>query len=70
FWTSDREHITHCAWMLIRIAHAYKTGQRLDTNSDHFEHNQHYSLFLLRRALEAPGINEIRIRGNVIFGGC
>lgn len=70
FRTSNREHVTHCAWMLTRMAHAYSTGQRRDVNSDNFEHNKHCALFLLSRALEAPGIDDIRVRGNVIFGGC
>lgn len=70
FRTSNREHVTHCAWMLTRMAHAYSTGQRRDVNSDNFEHNKHCALFLLSRALDAPDIDEIRVRGNVIFGGC
>lgn len=70
FRTSNREHVTHCAWMLARMAHAYSTGQRRDVNSDNFEHNKHCALYLLSRALDAPDIDEIGVRGNVIFGGC
>ncbi|KAL1853957.1 hypothetical protein Daus18300_011624 [Diaporthe australafricana] len=70
FRTSNREHVTHCAWMLTRMAHAYSTGQRRDVNSDNFEHNKHCALFLLGVALKAPDIDDIGVRGNVIFGGC
>ena len=70
FQTSTREHVTHCAWMLIRMAHAYKFGERRDWNIDSFEHTQHCALYLLNRSLEAPGNDDITVRGNVIFGGC
>lgn len=70
FQTSTREHVTHCAWMLIRMAHAYKFSERRDLNVDSFEHNKHCALYLLNRSLEAPGSDDIAVRGNVIFGGC
>jgi len=70
FQTSNREHVTHCAWMLVRMAHAYKFAERRDLNVDSFEHNKHCALFLLSRSLEAPGNDDIAVRGNVIFGGC
>ncbi len=36
-WTgTDREHMVHCAWIIIRLAHAYKMNHRVDILTANF----------------------------------
>jgi hypothetical protein len=70
WWTSGREHMVHCTWMLIRIAHVLNTGQRRDELVSNFQHAKHCAIFMLDRALEIPGVDDIRVFGNTGFGHC
>jgi hypothetical protein len=70
WWGPEREHLTHCAWMLVRKAHALSEGDRLDKLTADFNHSKHCTMLLLWRALQADGIDEMDTSGNVVFGGC
>ncbi|KAI1815060.1 hypothetical protein GGS20DRAFT_545314 [Poronia punctata] len=71
YWTTGREHMTHCTWMLIRLAYVYTTpGQRHDLLVSNFDHAKHCALFMLDRALEGPDVDVVRTVGNVVFGSC
>lgn len=70
WWTTGREHMTHCTWMLIRIAYVLSTGDRKDLLVADFHHAKHCAMFMLDRALEGESIDEIRVQGNTVFGSC
>jgi hypothetical protein len=70
WWTTGREHITHCTWMMIRIANVLSTGDRQDLLVRKFEYAKHCAMFMLESALEGGGLEEIRVEGNTVFGYC
>ena len=70
WWSTGWEHAVHCTWMLLRMAHAYDTGQRRDQFGSSFHHTKHCAMFMLDRALESPAVNDIRTVGNAGFGSC
>ncbi|KXH48796.1 hypothetical protein CSIM01_13682 [Colletotrichum simmondsii] len=70
WWGTEREHLTHCAWMLVRKARAFADGGRVDKLTADFDHSKHCTMLLLWRALQAEGIDEMDTSGNVVFGGC
>ncbi|KAI3546925.1 hypothetical protein CABS01_01157 [Colletotrichum abscissum] len=70
WWGTEREHLTHCAWMLVRKARAFADGGRVDKLTADFDHSKHCIMLLLWRALQAEGIDEMDTSGNVVFGGC
>ncbi|KXX77727.1 hypothetical protein MMYC01_204872 [Madurella mycetomatis] len=67
---TDREHMAHCAWLIIRLAHAYDTGARVDMLTANFQHTKHCTLMMLERAMSAPYLDEKITRGDVVFGYC
>lgn len=70
WWTTGREHMYHCTWMLTRIAHVLNYGGRQDNLVVHFHHAKHCAQFMLDRALEGEGVDDIRVVGNTVFGSC
>ena len=70
WWTTGREHMTHCTWMIIRLAYVYSHGERTDILTSQFHHAKHCALFMLDRALEGPNVDEVRTVGNTMFGWC
>jgi len=71
FFATGREHMNHCTWMLTRMAHVYThPGLCRDFLVSNFAPAKHCILFLLDRALESPGDDEILSTGNVGFGSC
>ncbi|KAI8623075.1 hypothetical protein F5Y19DRAFT_403899 [Xylariaceae sp. FL1651] len=70
WYTTGREHMTHCAWMLIRMAYVYSHNERLDMLVSDFHHAKHCTLFLLDRGLESPNVDSVKTIGNTVFGGC
>ncbi|KAI1203432.1 hypothetical protein F5X97DRAFT_340614 [Nemania serpens] len=70
YWMTAREHMTHCAWMLIRMAYVFAAGERRDLLVSNFPHAKHCALFMLDRGLEGPRVDEVTARGNVVYGSC
>lgn len=72
YWTTRREHAHHCAWMLIRMAHVFKTDGRRDQLVQLTGHAHHCAKKLLDMALEGPEpqLDEIAVKGDVGFGHC
>ncbi|KAK4164425.1 hypothetical protein QBC43DRAFT_50377 [Cladorrhinum sp. PSN259] len=67
---TDREHMAHCAYLIIRLAYAHKTGARVDMLTANYMHTKHCTLMMLDRAMSAPGIDDKITRGDVRFGWC
>ncbi|KAG8168294.1 hypothetical protein KVR01_003983 [Diaporthe batatas] len=59
WYSTAREHSTHCAWNLLRMAHAYSNGLRLDHLTRSYPHAKHCVQTLLEKALKAPEIDNI-----------
>lgn len=70
YWTTKGEHLTHCAYILIRSAFAHENKERLDHTSGSLHHTKHCALFLLEAAQFAPDFEEINTAGNVKLGAC
>jgi hypothetical protein len=70
WWTTRREHSVHCAWMLLRMAHAYTHGLRGDHVVRKYSHARHCVHSLLNKSYYAPRQDEIAVHGNVVFGNC
>jgi hypothetical protein len=70
-WAStDREYLTHCAWMIIRLAHAQMTGDRVDTATTNFDQTKQCALAMLQKAMSAPNLDAIFTRGGISLGSC
>jgi hypothetical protein len=67
---TDREHLTHCAWMIIRLAHSHMVGARVDALTANFPHTKHCTLMMLQRAMSAPNLDTVFTRGDIVFGSC
>lgn len=67
---TDREHIAHCTYIIIRLAEAYNKGTRVDGLTSNFPHTKHCALMMMRKAMYAPDLDKIVTRGDVIMGSC
>jgi hypothetical protein len=70
YWTTEGEHLTHCAYILIRSAKAHEAGDPLDRTSGSFHHTQHCAMFLLEAAKYKPTFHSVITAGNVALGAC
>ncbi|KAK9791097.1 putative DUF3328 domain protein [Seiridium cardinale] len=56
FFATGREHMSHCAWMLTRMAHVHThPGMRKDFLVSNFEHTKHCIFFLVQFASSRSG---------------
>lgn len=60
YWTTKGEHLSHCAYILIRGAEAQQSGH----------HTRHCALFLLEAARSVPDFDEVNTAGSVKLGAC
>lgn len=72
YLTTHGEHLTHCAYMLIRLAHLVSSGEThlMDRMTSHFEHSRHCTLMLLDAARESSTWNRVDSTGEVRSGDC
>lgn len=70
WWSTSREHSVHCAWILLRLAHAYTNGLRSDHLTRRYEHTSHCVHMLLKKSMHAPRLDDVVTVGNVVFGSC
>lgn len=69
-YTTEREHLTHCAYQLIRAAAGLQNKGALDTRARDFGHNHHCSMRLLGAAMQSPGLDEITTFVHNKLGAC
>lgn len=69
-YTTEREHLTHCAYQLIRAASGLQSRGPLDTRARDFNHNHHCSMRLLGAAMQSPGLDEITTFVHNKLGAC
>lgn len=71
YWTTSKEHLVHCKYMLLRGHEALGRGDRLDSLTAKVEHANHCASYLMDfvGASQAE-IEGIHTRGNVGFLSC
>ncbi|CAG8951492.1 hypothetical protein HYFRA_00007408 [Hymenoscyphus fraxineus] len=70
YWTTQREHITHCAFMMLRVHRAMERGDgRGDMLVRKYEHSRHCLMYLVTLA-RGEDDERITTSGNVGFGDC
>ncbi|OCL09205.1 hypothetical protein AOQ84DRAFT_291709 [Glonium stellatum] len=70
WYTTEGEHLTHCAFILLRMAHALFSGDRIDRVTSKYHHAVHCTSYLLNATKWSPNWNVITSRGNSLFGWC
>lgn len=71
YYTTEKEHMAHCAFMLIRVADAYAHPEiRLDERTADYHHTKHCAMMLLKAALNSPTTDVINSYGKVVTGTC
>ena len=70
YYTTNKEHLAHCAFMLIRVADALRTGERVDDMTADYDHSKHCAMLLLNRSMSSPTVDEIQTWGRVKLGTC
>lgn len=70
YFTTEKEHLAHCAFLLMRLADVFRTGKRVDYMTGHFEHSKHCAQMLLNASMASPTIDKINSFGEVRFGSC
>ena len=71
YWTTQREHLHHCAWLLLRVHNALETGSRLDGLARRYMHSKHCAIAMLDMAmLGGKWLDEITVGGDIGFGVC
>ncbi|KAH6666763.1 hypothetical protein B0J14DRAFT_604344 [Halenospora varia] len=63
WWSTEKEHSMHCAYLLVRMGYVVSTSGRVDNTLQNFPHTRHCALFLLDRALLSPTANNITTKG-------
>jgi hypothetical protein len=69
YWTTQREHLTHCVYMLLRVHHAMETGDRIDRLGRSYDHSKHCLMMLLSMRNQTND-DKITTGGDVSFSGC
>lgn len=69
-YTTEREHLTHCAYQLIRAADGLRSRGAVDTRARDFAHNHHCAMRLLGAAMQSPRLDEITTFVHNAFGTC
>ena len=74
YWTTNREHLVHCAFMLIRLVDGLESGelQALDGMTRKAGHSRHCIRTLLEHTIEGKQqeLDEVATWGRVLFGDC
>ncbi|KAI0153129.1 hypothetical protein GGR57DRAFT_467788 [Xylariaceae sp. FL1272] len=68
--SSQRQHIVHCAYALMRRADAEAEGIRMDSTTENLPHMHHCLQSLLDAAMQAPHIDTLHSAGETGFGSC
>lgn len=69
-YTTEREHLTHCTYQLIRAADGLRSRGAVDTRARDFAHNHHCATRLLKAAMDTPRLDEITTYVHNAFGTC
>lgn len=70
YWTTGREHLTHCVYMLLRVAKVGQGEGKMDGMSGNYNHSVHCAMNLLDAARSWDLFDMIQTQGQVRFGSC
>jgi len=71
YYTTEYEHMAHCAYMLYRLAYTRTHPEaKLDKKSEEWEHAQHCTVMLLKGARYSPTTDVINSYGSVSRSTC
>jgi hypothetical protein len=63
WWSTEKEHSMHCAYLLTRMGYVLSTSGRAEDILKKFKHTKHCAMFLLDRALLSPTADNITTKG-------
>ena len=75
YYTTEAEHMAHCAFMLLRMADALQNDRKggtrgVDDMTMDFKHSRHCVMMLLNASLSSPTRETINSFGKVQLGSC
>jgi hypothetical protein len=71
YWTSQREHVNHCMWLLLRVHHVMEHGGRLDDYTRNYMHSKHCLQMLVDMASNGTDdLEQLPTYGDVGYGEC
>jgi hypothetical protein len=70
YWSTQAEHMAHCAYMLLRVHKTSLDGGRQDWMTANATHTEHCIMALLNAGLSSPSNGEINTYGFVRYGYC
>ena len=70
YWSTKREHLAHCAFVLLRFYDAVEKGERIDSIAGNPHHAKHCVKNMLKAMESGAGWDEINTTGNVQFLTC
>jgi len=70
WWAKQKEHMAHCAFMLLRLHAVLERGERPDGLTGSLKHSKHCVMMLLEASKWDPENDIINTPGTVAFGVC
>jgi hypothetical protein len=70
YWTTRRQHLTHCSYVMMRFFHSVHTGKRVTTHAASIVHAEHCVRNILKVLKTAPGWEDITTYGYVQYLDC
>jgi hypothetical protein len=70
YWTTNSEHMNHCAYMILRYYKATERGANIDPLTLSYGHAEHCMMLLLEAAKSWPYWNTINTHGTSGFPVC
>lgn len=70
YYTTNGEHITHCAFSFLRMAELLRAGGPADWMVGQYQHNVHCAMLLAEVGMHSPSFNHIGSSAYVRYGTC
>ncbi|KAH8819912.1 hypothetical protein F5884DRAFT_849201 [Xylogone sp. PMI_703] len=70
YWTTKREHLAHCAFVILRFYKAMDAGERVDSLTGSTKHAHHCMKNFLGLLEQSEDWYEIRTTGNIQYLSC
>ncbi|KAJ5958999.1 uncharacterized protein N7479_006149 [Penicillium vulpinum] len=70
WWSTQREHMVHCAFMILRLHKVLERGGKIDHLTGSFGHTKHCVMMLLDASKADPENDRVNTPGNIALGSC
>ncbi|KAF9888832.1 hypothetical protein FE257_008201 [Aspergillus nanangensis] len=70
WWSTQREHMVHCAFMIMRLHKVLERDGRIDRLTGSFSHTKHCLMMLLDASKADPANDVVNTPGNIALGSC